>query len=390
MHTRLDIPDEIARRFAADPEGLSKAAREALAILGVRARKLNRKQVAGLLPFKNDFELDTLLIEHGVYKYFTREMDRQLSLGGHRDFKLNGREVRKRRLARRWTAETLAEEAGVATQVISRIEDPPEEDWGVRARTAYLVAEALRCPLCEILAEFEVDCYTVELQVEPLSEPQEFDVEIGYGSPKSKKHVSTDNIGHVRKIVTFSERDGSTKPFTLQYRTRSGGVVHVNNDDEVSDPCRNAFLAEEEFNVDTYHDNGTDVFYKVRPSPHRTYVLDLTVYKGYDVGQTDITCHIPDETHYENIMLTLDLTKYVEQGYRLNGPPRLVFFGCDEGPERQNLPENYVSDKEPLLPFRADCYGRWDWKLKDPRAGVMYLSWGFEQSRKANTMSPDS
>ena len=40
MHVHLDVPDDVARKFDAEPGGITRASVEALAIAGVRSGKL--------------------------------------------------------------------------------------------------------------------------------------------------------------------------------------------------------------------------------------------------------------------------------------------------------------------------------------------------------------
>jgi hypothetical protein len=51
MRITLEISEDIARQFAVNPEGLSLAALEALAIEGARSGKLTTEQVRRLLGF---------------------------------------------------------------------------------------------------------------------------------------------------------------------------------------------------------------------------------------------------------------------------------------------------------------------------------------------------
>ena len=67
MRITLDLPEDLARHFAADAEGLSRAALEALAIEGVRSGKLTTGQVRRALGFRTRYEVDGFLKERGVY-----------------------------------------------------------------------------------------------------------------------------------------------------------------------------------------------------------------------------------------------------------------------------------------------------------------------------------
>jgi Uncharacterised protein family (UPF0175) len=73
MQTTLEVPEDIARQFADDPTGLSRAAVEALAIEGVRSGKLSAGQARRLLGMYTTSEVDAFLKEHAVYLPVTAE-----------------------------------------------------------------------------------------------------------------------------------------------------------------------------------------------------------------------------------------------------------------------------------------------------------------------------
>lgn len=63
-----------------------------------------------------------------------------------------GKRVRELRLARRWTQEQLAEEAGLTSVQLSRIETGTNEP---KLTTILRLARALRLPLRDVLADVE-------------------------------------------------------------------------------------------------------------------------------------------------------------------------------------------------------------------------------------------
>jgi hypothetical protein len=67
MNILLEIPEEFARRLAADEKGLARAALEALAAEGVRSGKLTAFQARRLLRLHSRYELDGVLKTHGVF-----------------------------------------------------------------------------------------------------------------------------------------------------------------------------------------------------------------------------------------------------------------------------------------------------------------------------------
>ena len=73
MQITLDVSEDIALQFALNPEGVSRAALEALAIEGVRSGKLTREQVRRMLGFQSPYEADGFLKQHQVYYHLTPE-----------------------------------------------------------------------------------------------------------------------------------------------------------------------------------------------------------------------------------------------------------------------------------------------------------------------------
>lgn len=66
MRVELDVPDEMARQFAAQPGGITRAATEGLAAEGVRSGKLTVYQARQLLGIRSRYEMDGFLKAHGV------------------------------------------------------------------------------------------------------------------------------------------------------------------------------------------------------------------------------------------------------------------------------------------------------------------------------------
>jgi Uncharacterised protein family (UPF0175) len=73
MQVHLDIPEDIARQFAAEPGGVTRAALEALAIEGVRSGKLTVHQAGQMLGIPSRYEMDGFLKAHGLLLPITIE-----------------------------------------------------------------------------------------------------------------------------------------------------------------------------------------------------------------------------------------------------------------------------------------------------------------------------
>jgi hypothetical protein len=61
MRVTLELPEDLAQRFAPDARGLSRAALEALALEGVRSGRLTTAQARRLLGIQTRYEMDGFL-----------------------------------------------------------------------------------------------------------------------------------------------------------------------------------------------------------------------------------------------------------------------------------------------------------------------------------------
>lgn len=73
MDVHLEIPEELARQLASDPNGVARAALEAIALEGVRSGKLSVSQARRLLGIESRYEMDGFLKAHGVFLDLTLE-----------------------------------------------------------------------------------------------------------------------------------------------------------------------------------------------------------------------------------------------------------------------------------------------------------------------------
>lgn len=77
MEISLKIPDDIARELTAEGTDLSRAALEALALEGYRARVLFESDLCRMLGFESGLDVHAFLKEHGVYlQYGLAELER--------------------------------------------------------------------------------------------------------------------------------------------------------------------------------------------------------------------------------------------------------------------------------------------------------------------------
>ena len=73
MQVYLDVPEDVARQFAAEPGGITRAAMEALAIEGIRSGKLTVHQGRQMLGIRSRYEMDGFLKDHGILQQIALE-----------------------------------------------------------------------------------------------------------------------------------------------------------------------------------------------------------------------------------------------------------------------------------------------------------------------------
>lgn len=67
----LQIPDDLARRLAADPADLSRRALEAFALEEFRDRRITKPELRRMLGFETREALDGFLKAHGIFIEYT-------------------------------------------------------------------------------------------------------------------------------------------------------------------------------------------------------------------------------------------------------------------------------------------------------------------------------
>ena len=73
MHVSLEIPEDLGRRIADNPDELPQAALEGLALEGIRGGRLTVSQARRLLNISSRYEMDGFLKAHGVFPDLTLE-----------------------------------------------------------------------------------------------------------------------------------------------------------------------------------------------------------------------------------------------------------------------------------------------------------------------------
>ena len=73
MDVHIDVPEDVARQFTAEPGGIARATVEALAAEGVRSGKLTAYQARQLLGIRSRYEMDGFLKARGLFLPDTME-----------------------------------------------------------------------------------------------------------------------------------------------------------------------------------------------------------------------------------------------------------------------------------------------------------------------------
>jgi len=287
---------------------------------------------------------------------------------------VNGSKLDKLRIDAGWSAERAADNIGIALREWFYL---IKQQKKARPETLQNIAATFGVSIGEILAKWEVKEYLVVVRVEP-RERQVFERLVGYG-PIRRMSVIADNVARVTKTVEFSDRNGRTDPFILQYRTRNHGLISVLKPDDIRNPERNRFLAKPAHITTAFYDDGNDVTFEFDPQYPSTETLEIEVIKGYDEGHRNLTCILPNETHYETVRVTLDLASYLKNGYSVKDP-RLKFFSKDASPNTSEIAEMDASVGRLIDPLKSEGSGEWRWTVGNPEPGTIYLCWELASS----------
>jgi len=209
---------------------------------------------------------------------------------------------------------------------------------------------------------WEVDAFEQHVKVEPLEGRQQ-DVVARYGG--HERVVHTDNVARVSRTVTFSRKNRCSRPFTLRYATRNDGFV-----DPLMIGGENEALANE---TRAWEDTGTETVFKFTPKAGKTFTLDLTVYKGFDLGHRDVHFHLGMwRARYRTVRFSLDLSAYAGVA---SWPLEPKFRFYEEETRHDDLCRSRAGSVEAMPPKTTEPKGIWTWELHDLRCGIYDVSW---------------
>lgn len=207
----------------------------------------------------------------------------------------------------------------------------------------------------------EVERYDTALRVEPYDGKE--GVEVSYGS--SHRAVFTDNRAVLSRRMVISRKNRCRNSCDISYLTNAEAFIR---------PIPAEMLERlERKDLTRYESQGREFNFIFAPCAGETYDVTLEILRGFEAGDRRVHFHLGASCYHQLLTYNLDLTAYVQAGYRLTGPPRLHF---EEG-ETHRCEQIWAS--QPLTPTASDDRGTWYWELRDVRQGAVGLAWDLDQ-----------
>jgi hypothetical protein len=209
---------------------------------------------------------------------------------------------------------------------------------------------------------FEVEEYVNTVSVKPLPPGTKVKCQYDHGS----RTVRTDTKGIVRQRVKFSPKNRCEELFALRYGTEEGGTIQANT----SHP--NQAGAEE---LQGYEKEGTPYVFRFQPEAGEEYWLQAVAYKAFDRGNEDLHLHIRksgQESRYRRVAFELDLTRYLEAGYRI-AEQAVLHYRRSDPRDHSDCTAPAMGDILPPIPGTDP--GFWRWEVFDVSQGVVDLRW---------------
>ncbi|MCE9565998.1 MAG: hypothetical protein K8U57_28575 [Planctomycetes bacterium] len=220
---------------------------------------------------------------------------------------------------------------------------------------------------------YQIDSFEIHIEVEPvhraLTNPRGEGVTHGL----TTRHVRTDNLARLRRVVRFSKKNRLITPFRfLRYQTQNGGAIRK--------PEISGINEADAFEMGRYVDTGLGYVYQFTPTAGCEYFLQFELLKGFDRGHRHAHFHLPQPSLMQKVVLTLDLGGYLNSGFSLTEEPTL-YLHTEEPISHDFCEQRGVGN---LVPSKR---GRpvWEWVLLNQTGGVIDVCWdvasppGFEE-----------
>ncbi|MBA5867718.1 MAG: alpha/beta fold hydrolase [Nitrospira sp. CR1.3] len=207
----------------------------------------------------------------------------------------------------------------------------------------------------------EVERYETCLRVEPYEGRD--GVEVSYGN--HHRTVFTDNRAFLSRRMVISRKNRCRNSCDISYLTNAEGFVR---------PVPEELLDKIERKERTrYENHGREFNFVFSPLAGETYDVTIEILRGFEAGDRRIHFHLGACSYHQILTYTLDLTAYLQAGYRLTQLPRLYF---EEG-ETHRCEQIWQGPSLDAMP--SDQEGLWRWELHDVREGAVGLAWDLDR-----------
>ncbi|HEY6085642.1 MAG TPA: alpha/beta hydrolase, partial [Nitrospira sp.] len=195
----------------------------------------------------------------------------------------------------------------------------------------------------------EVERYHTRLRVEPFD--GRHGVEVSHGN--STRTVFTDNRAVLSRTMVIARKNRCHDSCTISYLTNADGFVR---------PIPPELLEQLERKDRTrYETQGREFNFVFSPQSGKMYDVTIEILRGFEAGDRRIHFHLGTACYHQLLTYTLDLTAYLNHGYRIIQTPRLYF----EDGEAHRC--EHIWSVVPLEPIPSDQEGVWRWELHDVR-----------------------
>ena len=204
---------------------------------------------------------------------------------------------------------------------------------------------------------FEVERYDTRLRVAPYAGEQ--GVNVRYGSNARK--IFTDNRAVLTRTMTFSLKNRCRDICVIPYLTNPEGFVG---------PIPHELVETLALKERTrYEMHGREFNFTFIPNPGKTHEVTIEIFKGFDQGDRRIHFHLGCSSYYQTLAYTLDLSGYLQTGFRITQPPRLYF----EDTEEHRC--EHIWNSHSFEASSVEQEGLWHWEIYNVRQGAVGLSW---------------
>jgi len=212
-------------------------------------------------------------------------------------------------------------------------------------------------------AIFEIEKFRYTATVKPLPPGTQRTVKHG----RKSRVVESDNEATVVREVTFGANNRCRNEFELKYKTCNDGFI---------EPFVTPKIEMRPDHRSNYEENGVMVNYLTPPEPRKKFSLSMTVLRGFESGQRDYHQHFTNLCYFRRVQFELDLTAYLDAGWRVSDPPKLYYHSDDSDHDalcqlrKRSSPDPTTGELSP---------GKWRWELEHIHHGVLDIKWDVEQ-----------